>query len=79
MVRNTKLSNINIFVKNYLSFADPDAGLRLLNAFNHFVFIDVDDTDIFRSPLLGELSGSTLLRNSSFYKWKSKMLIEDYS
>ena len=53
---------------NNLSLADPEAGLRLLNAFSHLVFIDVDDTDILRSPLLGEPSVSTLLRNSSFCK-----------
>lgn len=53
----------------YFSFPDPDpAGLRLLNAFNHLVFIDDDDdVDILRSPGLGE-PGSSLDRKSSFWK-----------
>lgn len=53
----------------HFSFPDPEpAGLRLLNAFNHFVFIDVDEAvDILRSPLgMGE-PGSSLLKKSSFW------------
>jgi hypothetical protein len=52
----------------YLSLPDPEAGLRLRKAFNHFVFIDVeDDVDILRSPALGE-PGSNLAKNKSFCK-----------
>lgn len=41
------------------------AGFRLRNAFNHFVFIDVLDTDNFRSLRGGE-PRSALPKNSSF-------------
>lgn len=48
----------------YLSFAEP-AGFRLLNAFNHLVFIEEElEEDILRSPR-GE-PGSILPKNNSF-------------
>lgn len=46
------------------------AGLRLLNAFNHFVFMEELDVDNFRSVRGGD-PNSDFPKNNSF--WKDKI------
>lgn len=53
----------------HFSFEDdpPPAGLRLRKAFNHFVFIELDDAiDILRSPEYPGEPGSNFVKKSSF-------------
>lgn len=63
---NNNIKSIGGSYETYLSLAaDPEAGFKLRNAFNHLVFIDaVLATDSLRSPL-GD-RGSNLLENKSF-------------